>query len=87
MNMQQRLTESILMTSAVMLTRGGRPEQEDAAAALCWAWDQELLAAGDVAKVVSSLVDGGANDLAQVRRYQPQLAQPFSVVYFRKQRL
>ena len=65
---QQRTAEAILMTGATMLTRGGREEQENAALSIVWSYDRDLLVGGDVATLISSLVGGGARDLAQVRR-------------------
>ena len=54
------------MAGTIMLSRGGREEQDQAGLALVWGYDAGVLEGGDVATAINSLSEGGAKDIAKV---------------------
>ena len=62
------------MAGTIMLSRGGREEQDQAGLALVWGYEAGVMEGGDVATVINSLSEGGAKDIAKVGKLLTFLA-------------
>ena len=66
MEFLQYTAETVLMAGTVMLSRGGREEQDQAGLAVVWGYDAGVLEGGDAATIINSISEGGAKDIAKV---------------------
>ena len=83
MEFLQYTAETVLMAGTVMLSRGGREEQDQAGLAVVWGYDAGVLEGGDAATIINSISEGGAKDIAKV--IASDLAEfSLKLFYFRK---
>lgn len=67
MEVEQKWSESVIMSGCLLYSKSGfRENQDQAALAACWATDEFVLHAGDAATVASVLTQFGAPDLGNV---------------------